>query len=392
MIHIDKPEACSGCHACSAVCPKNCIEMKVDAEGFWYPSVRQQECINCNMCEKVCPILCNKHKSGLLPKTYAAYSLDEQNRRNSSSGGVFGVISSYVLQQGGVVFGAGLNHNLDVEHCYIERIEDLNKLQGSKYVQSRIGNTFRQVKDFLETGRMVYFSGTPCQISGLKSYLEKEYTNLITQDIICHGVPSPKVWQKYIDYIKMKLGKNITDIRFRDKTYGWKSYALGLYSADKVELMQTKFQNAYILGFLSNLFLRPSCHACAFKTEARVSDITLADFWGAKQQQVCEDDDKGISLVLVHSLKGKELLEEIGSQLFLKEVPYEQAIVYNAAMTHSAVANPDRAAFFEQLDEKPIMQLLQQYTKPSLPLAIFRLCKLSGLKIRNIFRKNRESL
>lgn len=384
MIRINKAEECSGCHACSAVCPKNCIEMIADQEGFLYPSVKKQECINCNLCEKVCPILC-KQENESLSEIYAAYSLDEKNRRNSSSGGVFGVLASYVLQQQGVVFGAGFKSNFEVEHCYIERIEDLSKLQGSKYVQSRIGDSFKQAKQFLDAGRLVYFSGTPCQISGLKSYLGKDYSNLVTQDIICHGVPSPKVWQKYVNELKIKLRDNITDIRFRDKMYGWKNYALGLYASDKAKFVQVRFQNMYIRGFLNSLFLRPSCHACSFKTEARISDITLADFWGARQQRVCADDDKGISLVLIHSAKGKEVLQEIESKLFLHKVSYEQAIAQNLALTHSAVADPNRDAFLGQLDEKPIMQLLHKYTKPSIPLAIFRLCKLTGLKIKKHF-------
>lgn len=219
MIQLDKKQTCTGCHACAAKCPKQCIKMISDTEGFWYPQIDEEECINCGLCERVCPIITPiKFEDPFSPMAYACYNRDEKVRLASSSGGIFTLIAEAVLKQGGVVFGAGFDEDFNVCHQCVERVEDLDKLRMSKYVQSKIGETYREAENFLKENRLVLFTGTPCQIGGLKAYLGKSYDNLITQDIICHGVPSPMVWEDYLAFRKNPTaaaprGKSLSDER-----------------------------------------------------------------------------------------------------------------------------------------------------------------------------------
>ena len=222
MIYIDNPAECCGCGLCASSCSQNCIMMSSDEEGFLYPSVQSEHCIHCGKCEKVCPVR-NKEKTQRqsLKKAYAAFHRDKKIRFQSSSGGIFSAIAQEVIRQGGVVFGAAFNNAFEVEHIYVERVEDLSKLRGSKYVQSAMGETYKNVLNFLKSGRLVLFSGTPCQVSALKLFLNEKYENLITVDVICHGVPSPDVWKKYVNYRKRKDSRaELKEVYFRDKSGG----------------------------------------------------------------------------------------------------------------------------------------------------------------------------
>ena len=228
MIKVEEKSRCSGCHACSNACPKNCIQMTSDEEGFWYPQVDKEKCINCGLCEKVCPII---HKwqpdDSRTTTAMAAINLNEEIRLKSSSGGIFTLIAEEIIKQGGVVFGAALTDDFrSVHHIYVDNTDDLEKLRGSKYVQSKIGDTYKQAKDYLDSGRKVLFTGTPCQIGGLYSYLRTPYENLFTQDIICHGVPSPMVWEKYIEGHERKASSKTNIVTFRNKANGWKAYSV----------------------------------------------------------------------------------------------------------------------------------------------------------------------
>lgn len=340
MINITDKAVCCGCNACVQRCPKQCIRMDEDEEGFFYPKVDHSFCIDCGFCEKVCPIQnINNAKEPL--QILAAKNKNEEQRLNSSSGGVFILLAEYTIRQGGVVFGAKFNSDWEVEHCYAETIEELEPLMRSKYAQSNIGNAYKETEQFLKQGRQVLFVGTSCQIAGLKSFLRKDYCNLLTVDFICHGVPSPGIWRKYLEEIKSErseaAGKNtvlssslksvpvITGINFREKQnggYGWKKYGFVVRRKSPVEgdqnsvlLSDTFIGNTFMKGFLSNLYLRRSCYQCRFKNGASGSDITIADFWGIQNYHKDFDDDKGASLIFVHTNVGKDIIAGLSLQM-----------------------------------------------------------------------------
>ena len=359
MIDIKDKSKCSGCHSCYNICPKQCITMKEDQEGFWYPEVDVEQCIDCGMCEKRCPIL-NDMKIDNQPQAYACYNKDESIRKESSSGGVFTLLASLVIEKGGIVYGASFNNENMVEHIEIDNVNDLNKLRGSKYVQSKIGNTYSRVKDYLNQGRLVYFSGTPCQIDGLLAFLNKRYDNLILQDIVCHGVPSPKVWKKYLEQFNIEEDAKIS---FRDKSTGWDSYSFTIDQKEK--FTQLSSQNEYMKVFLKNLCLRPSCYDCHSKSLHRNSDITLADFWGIKN--ICPElyDNKGTSLVFINSKKGKELFKNIKKNIEYKEVNIEEASKYNPSSYKSVPAPDKRNKYMENIFDNDFNRYSKKYTKSS---------------------------
>ena len=371
MITITDKENCMGCYACATICPKTCISMDSDNEGFWYPVVDHARCIECGMCVKVCPIIQTPHKEreqGTKPLAYAAYNKDDTVRLDSSSGGLFTLIAEEVLSVGGVVFGARFDDRFNVIHDYVEKVDELSKFRGSKYVQSRIGDSYERVREFLQQGRLVLFTGTPCQISGLKHYLGKDFDNLLCQDIVCHGVPSPKVWQKYVSYRENRAGASARRIAFRRKDRGWKRFSVSFLFNNNTEYLQILHQDLYMQAFLKDICLRPSCHACQFKTVNRESDLTLADFWGIQNVLPEMDDDKGTSFVIIHSEKGKQLFERIQRSLVGQEVDVWQGIQYNSAMIRSAKRHPHRDEFFEQLDHKRIDILIRRLCRDKFPV------------------------
>ena len=360
-----------GCHACSNICPRSCIEMKNDNEGFWYPLVDYDKCIRCGFCTKVCPIM-NKTIVQNGPKAYACINKNEEIRLNSSSGGIFTLIAEQVINNSGVVFGAVFGEDFAVIHKYIESKEELGALRGSKYVQSEIGDTYKQAQQFLKQGRQVLFTGTPCQISGLKSYLQKDYDNLMCIDIICHGVPSPKVWKSYVQFRENQAGSQPWRIAFRLKNEGWKRFSVSFLYKNDTEYQETLYKDLYMKAFLKNVCLRPSCYACEFKTLHRESDITLADFWGIQNILPEMDDDKGTSLVFVNSTNGELLLEKIKDKILYKEVDINQAIVYNSAAVKSAKYNPKRDDFFNELDKVSFDILIRRHCSDRISARIKR--------------------
>ena len=329
MIVIKEKNKCCGCNACAQRCPKQCITMQADNEGFLYPVVDTAKCIDCGLCEKVCPVI-NQHEARQPQKAYATYTHNEEVRSQSSSGGIFTVLAEDTIKKGGVVFGVKFNKEWMPEFAFTETIEGIAPFRGSKYVQAIVGNAYKQAEDFLKAGRKVLFTGTPCQIAGLKLYLRKEYTNLLAVDIICHGVPSPKVWNRYLEETCSKLlkarpdGKNsvgsadggtskscIEAISFRSKITGWKKYSfmlkLNFFNSDEKNtgvFAETLDKNAYMRVFLNDTILRPSCYACSTKEGKSHSDITIADFWGIDIIDPAFDDDKGCGLVLINTDKG----------------------------------------------------------------------------------------
>ena len=349
--------------------------MESDSEGFKYPAVNSSLCINCGLCEKVCPIINPKSTAkDSEPTAYAAFNKSEDIRRKSSSGGVFTLLAESIISKGGVVFGAAFDECFEVKHIAVEKIEDLEKLRGSKYVQSDIEDSLRFTKEYLENGRYVLFTGTPCQIAGLKSYLGKDYERLICQDIICHGVPSPLAWEKYKDHRKKRDAEDTLSISFRDKKDGWKAYCVH-FEHPEASYCKTFSQDLYMQAFLKNLCLRPSCYECAFKTLDRDSDITLADFWGVQNVHPEMDDDKGISLVLLHSKKGRELFEEIMHQLSFQSTDIHNAIKYNSSAVRSSSRNPQRDKFIKDIKNSDFELVVKKYTKTPFSTRLKRFIK-----------------
>lgn len=351
---VDKDKCC-GCSACISVCPKGCISMSEDKEGFLYPVVDSVQCIDCGLCEKVCPIL-HPLKNESEPLVYAAINNDESIRMQSSSGGIFTLLAESVIDNGGVVFGACFDRDWNVVHDYTETKEGLVRFRGSKYVQSNVGNSFSQVKIFLDAGREVLFSGTPCQVAGLKNYLRKPYPNLLTVDLVCHGVPSPEVWRKYLQETVCKaygIKKNksavnlcdyISDIKFRAKDKGWKKFSFKIeYKDGKIEI-NPFYENPYMNIFLSNLSLRPSCYACPAKLNNTQSDITLADFWGVNKIDPNIDDDKGCGLLFLNNKEKIGLLYNLQCMLFNQSI--DNVSKYNPGILYSVNKPGNRKFFF----------------------------------------------
>lgn len=364
MIDIKEKDQCCGCHACFNICPKNAITMQEDEKGFKYPVIDKEKCINCGLCEKVCPIL-NKKSVENNPIAYACYNKNEEIRKNSSSGGIFTLLAENILEKQGVIFGASFDKEYNVQHTYIENKEELNKFRGSKYVQSSINYTYKQAKEFLEKDRYVLFTGTPCQIEGLKRFLGKEYDNLYTQDIICHGVPSPKVWKKYLEFRKKQDKEEPNKVSFRNKDNGWKLFNMK-FEYSNSEYKKNENQDIYMQAFLRNTSLRDSCYNCSFKKKNRISDITLADFWGIENILPEMDDNRGTSLVIVNSKKGQELIDSIKEKMKNEEVDLLEAIKYNPSMISSAKQDKNRGKFFENLNTLEFNELVEKYTyRPS---------------------------
>lgn len=351
MITITDKHNCCGCSACVSICPKHCITMQSDNEGFLYPKVNEADCIDCGLCEKVCHEL-HPFEERKPQKVYAAINKDEEVRLKSSSGGIFYLLAEKTIAEGGVVFGARFDEQWQVMIDYAETREGIMVLMGSKYVQARMGTAYTDAKRFLTQGRKVLFSGTPCQIAGLHHFLRKSYDNLLTVDVICHGTPSPKVWSRYLDEVVIAGRKAITDVQFRNKRNGWKAFNFTIgYNKDEqaISLCSHHNENHFMKAFLQDLILRPSCHQCQAKSGRSHSDITLADFWGIKSEMPEMDDDKGTGLVLVNTEKGQSAFDL--SKIYYKESVNEIAIRHNPAYYRSVVAHPKRGEFFNCLDE-----------------------------------------
>ena len=364
-----KAGECCGCYACKTACPTQCITMVEDEEGFWYPKIDVQKCIRCELCEQVCPEWQTsvKDDQGKRLAAYAAVNQNEEVRLQSSSGGVFTLMAEETLNSGGLVFGAAMTEDCRaVEHIAVEQIEDLERLRGSKYLQSRIGDSYQLAKKCLQDGKKVLFSGTPCQIEGLRSYLQRDYDNLLCVDIICHGVPSPKVWDRYVSFKETQIGAPVRKVCFRNKKFGWKTFALSLHYTNGAAYEEKLSEDLFMQAFLRDVCLRPSCSQCSFKKLNRLSDITLADFWGVETVMPEMDDDKGTSLVLVHSSKGEQVFERIQKNLRVKVVAVADAIRHNSAAISSVVQHERRSEFFSHLDSMPFDKLVRRYTAPKL--------------------------
>ena len=406
MINITDKYRCVGCSACVEACGKQSITMQADKEGFFYPEIDLSTCINCKLCEKVCPLL-NTPKSRTPKRVLAAYNKDENVVKKSSSGGVFYELAKGVLLNKGVVFGAKFNENWQVVHDFTTTLEGLDSLLTSKYVQSKVEvDTFIKLRLFLEEGRTVLFSGTPCQVAGLYGFLRKDYQNLITVDFLCHGVPSPKVWNLYLEEqvkkvaFKATAGKSsvfhslnlmsfIKDVKFREKTKGWEKYRFVLTfneptgEVEKSTVLSSLFkQNPYMKGFLNDLYLRPSCHKCNFKSFQSNSDITIGDFWAIRRVAPHFYNPNGVSAVFLNSSKGESSFFMHPFEVY--EVQLED-VASNKGLAPFTPPHARRDYFFQKLDStENVSKLIEVCVKQTLSVRIVALVKRIIIKIKLI--------
>lgn len=360
---------CTGCMACVNICNHDAIKIFIDEEGFERPRIDNDLCIECRLCQKTCPI--NTHPTvNEAKKVFSGWSKKEEVRLRSSSGGAFTEIAKLVLDRGGFVFGCALNENLQAEHVYVDKLEDLYKrLCGSKYVQSHIGKTYQQVKNLLQQEKLVLFSGTPCQIAGLKNYLRKDYKNLITVDLICHGVPSPKVFEDYKKYMQEHENMELTDIKFRCKKSSWIFFNMTLTghvekNSSNKTYIGNYYDDPYIRGFLRDYFLRPSCHQCHFTSIKRCSDFTIADWWGYKKETPSDKDFayKGVSLLMVNTDRALSLLSKIDMEI--KERSIADAMRTNICLSHPFPIKEDRKCFWNDYSKMSFGQIIEKYMMP----------------------------
>lgn len=343
MINIKDKSQCCGCTACSSICPHNAISMKPDALGFVYPEVDETLCIDCGLCDKVCAFNENYDKSELLdePIAYAARHKDIREVETSRSGAAFIALSDWILEHGGVVYGAGYKDHFRVAHKRAATKEQRNEFKGSKYVQSDVEGVFAQVKCDLKNGVKVLFSGTPCQVAGLKSFIGNRYReNLYLVDLVCHGVPGPFVWRDYLKYLESKEGKKITNVNFRNKQkFGWKAHR------ESFEFDNT-YTCTYKYTFYQHIMFRYSCKVCPYTNLRRPSDITIADYWGwEKTDKEINKDNKGINLLICNTEKGFIWLNNISQNLLLLKAELENCL--QPQLQHPVIFHPKREGFEE---------------------------------------------
>lgn len=424
MITIVEKKNCCGCAACVQRCPKRCVSMREDNEGFLYPQVDVLLCIDCGLCEKVCPVISRNDLHEPL-KVYAAKNRDTEKRELSSSGGLFIALAEQVIADGGAVFGVVFDDHWEAHHVVATTTEGLQPMMRSKYIQSRTENTFVEAEQYLKQGLKVMYTGTSCQIAGLKRFLRKDYTNLLAVDVICHGVPSPGVWRRYLEELlenklqsvqsvvtdkklvlnfSLKSMPEIADISFREKHrsgYDWQKFGFVIWQkstskANKNSVLSAyKFvENPFVRGFLHDIYLRPSCYACPAKGGTSGADITIADYWGIWNVRPNFYDSSGVGLAIIHTDKGLQVFGAVNFNA--EETSLEEAITKNKSYWR-AVSQPQcREAFFLAFSEKQhieaiVSRLLYKsigqriltkakiYTKRSLQLLLRIIRKKKGI-------------
>ncbi len=365
MIQLANRRQCTGCGACISVCKTRCLSMERDCEGFVYPKIEPIACSNCGLCQRVCPILNTAPipmDRTAFPQALAAWNTIHTVRMDSTSGGVFSALAEQMLKSGGAVAGAVYVEDHTVRHVLTSDPQMLKALMRSKYLQSDTSELFRDVKDLLRVGKRVLMCGTPCQIAGLYHVLGKEDDNLVTCDFICRGVNSPKVFLKYVEMLERQYGARATDIKFKDKTYGWHRFSTRIQFANGATYIKDRDHDLFMLGYLQyNCFARPSCYACQFKGLPRQADITLADFWGVEKNRPELDNDCGTSAVLLNSAKGRDWFSSVGGAICSHECVLREIEEGNPALHQSIERKPGRADFFADIDVLPFDALLQKH-------------------------------
>lgn len=368
MINVSQKIDCCGCSACGSVCPRNAITMQEDEQGFAYPNVDANICIECGLCEKVCPISYRK-KLQTQPNVIsaiAARSKNLENLKKSSSGGIFGILVQYVISQNGVVFGACYDQSMVVRHSFATARIDCEKFYGSKYVQSDINGAFIQTKSFLNQGKIVLFSGTPCQIEGLNLFLRKKYDNLITVDLGCHAAPSPKLFRDYVEYVNTKFNKKLSSINMREKErVGWTAArSCSLIFSDGTKIIDPPKTFKWRTLFFSRMIDRPSCYYCKFSNITRPGDFTLADFWDRKKAHPELESPNGTSSIFINTEKAQKVFDCIKSNMEYWDISIDDAL--QQCFQEPTWTSPKKDAFWAYYSKKGFVKAYRHFFMPSI--------------------------
>lgn len=366
MIEIKNKVDCCGCNACGDACAHDAITFKTDIEGFWYPEVDKEKCVDCGLCEKVCPIINIKElKKNDLPQSicYAAEHKNMEVVFDSTSGGLFSALADIMYKSNGYVGGAVFNEDFSVRQYISNNKEDLIMIRSSKYLQSSLEGFFKQVRELVRKGENVLVCGSPCQMAALRAFLRKDYDNLIIADYICRGTNSPKVWRKYLDSFEERYGSKVVYCKAKSKEYGWRNLTQKVILENGKHVYETKDQSNYTKGYLqTGVYCRPSCYDCKFKGYPRMSDITLADFWGIEKVNNSMEKNLGTSLVMVNSKKGVAYFEKVKKRINYVEVPFKSIESGNPSLNKPLTsAKVDRKQFFEDLDKMTFLQIADKY-------------------------------
>ncbi len=360
MKNVIEHNLCTGCTACFNICPNNAISMLTDEQGFSFPQIDEKKCVKCGLCVNICPVK-NTSKNETKNMCYAAYNNDIEIRKNSSSGGVFYSLAKEILDQSGIVIGATFDNQLHLVHKVIYDYKEISLLMGSKYIQSDLNDIFKYIQSVIED-KMVLFVGTPCQVAGLRAFLKKDYEKLICIDLICHGVPSPKLFSKYINEIAKRNNAKVINYNFRDKCSGWENYS-NTVSFENDKFTQLHKNNAFMKLFLSDSALRESCYNCKFKLENKYSDITLGDFWGVSKIHYDMYNSQGVSAVILNTEKGVEIFEKIKKEFKFKQCCLDDIVSCNPALKTSMIRPKKRDEFFFDMENFSIDELVKKYEK-----------------------------
>ena len=361
---LNKHYKCTGCRMCVQICPVKAIDMKENEEGFFEPIINKEKCIKCGLCFKRCPQL-NDVKVGKKINSHKVFAMKNKNteeQKNSSSGGVFSVLARYVLENNGAVYGACFDEKLKLEHIRIDKQENLYKLRGSKYLQSNTKNTFELVKNDLNKGVKVLYVGTPCQIAGLKNYLGKDYEELLLVDLVCHGVPSQKLFDKYLTWLKKKNNSSIIEYEFRSKEK--KSWGLNLkvkFESGKERYIPANL-DPYYKSFLNGSTYRECCYNCKYAKIERVGDITIADYWGIEKEHPDFYDKNGVSAVVINTNAGFKAFENIKDKVEYRDTEIEKIIAKNKNLQEPTIRNSIRNNAYKDIDRKKFIN----YSKKNL--------------------------
>ncbi len=385
MVINDKMELCYNCEACVQACPKHAIHMEDDGRGFRKPQIDEAACINCGLCARVCPLNVQMaaYKHGVEQQHIRGIKrLDEKKRRESQSGGAFSVIAEYVLEQHGVVYGAALDDDLNCRYQRVDKTEELVKLKGSKYVQAEVGEVYQSIHEDLKRGNKVLFGGTACAVLGLKTFLGEEPEELLTCDLVCHGVASPDIYQNYRDYQEKRHGEKLTGFNFRNKKFGWHSHMETFTLESGKEEADVLYRNLYY----GHLCMRESCYHCPFADMSRVSDITIGDFWGIEKTHAKWDDNLGISLFITNTPKGEAVFQAVSEELEFIVSNREECMQPHLA---HPVQKPKGVEFFwEEYRTRNFGYILKKYGSGQRDVAVLKCLeakKEAGIKAESYF-------